>query len=95
VCVVLASGGYPDAYETGKKITLPSDPGPGIILFQAGTGWGEGDSLVTSGGRVMGVTAVREGGGMAAAIAAAYEAVAGVSFDGMHFRHDIGKRALT
>ncbi len=95
VCVVLASGGYPDAYETGKKITLPADPGEGILLFQAGTRRGEGDSLVTAGGRVMGVTAVRPRGGMAGAIAAAYDAVANISFEGMHFRHDIGKRALT
>jgi phosphoribosylamine---glycine ligase len=97
VCVVLASGGYPGAYESGKQITIPA-PGelpPGVMLFHAGTGKGDDGSLVTAGGRVMGVTAVRPPGGMAGAIAAAYEGVRKISFEGMHFRNDIGKRALT
>jgi phosphoribosylamine--glycine ligase len=95
VCVVLASGGYPGAYETGKAITSPgTDETPrGVILFHAGTGSGPGGSLVTAGGRVIGVTAVRPGGGMAETIAAAYDAVGRISFEGMHFRRDIGARA--
>jgi phosphoribosylamine---glycine ligase len=96
VCVVLTSGGYPGHFETGKKITVPGtgETPPGILLFHAGTALGRDGALVTAGGRVLGVTAVRRGGTMAQTIAAAYEAVAGVSFDGIHFRHDIGKGAL-
>ena len=96
VCVVIASGGYPGSYKTGKPISLPG-PGetpPGVHIFHAGTGRGPGGELVTSGGRVLGVTAVRPDGGMAQTIAEAYEAVTLISFDGMHFRHDIGKGAL-
>ena len=95
VCVVLASAGYPGAYETGKPITAPGkdEIPPGILLFHAGTGRGPDGLLVTAGGRVIGVTAVRRGGGMAGTIAAAYDAVGRVSFEGMHFRHDIGARA--
>ncbi len=96
VCVVLASGGYPGRYETGKTITLPgNDETPrGVVLFHAGTGRGPDGSLVTAGGRVMGVTAVRPDEGMASAIAAAYEAAGKISFEGMHFRRDIGARAV-
>jgi phosphoribosylamine--glycine ligase len=97
VCVVLASGGYPGRYETGKTITAPGteETPRGVFLFHAGTGWGPGGSLVTTGGRVMGVTALRREGAMADTIAAAYDAVGRISFEGMHFRHDIGRRALT
>ncbi len=96
VCVVIASGGYPGRYETGKAISLPgpAETPQGVHIFHAGTGRGPGGKLVTAGGRVLGVTAVRPGEGMAETIAAAYEAVRLVSFDGMHFRHDIGKGAL-
>ena len=95
VCVVLASGGYPGTYETGKAITAPgTDETPrGVMLFHAGTGRGPGGSLVTAGGRVIGVTAVGREGGMAETIAAAYEAVGRISFEGMHYRRDIGARA--
>jgi len=96
VCVVIASGGYPGRYATGKTISLPG-PGelpPGVQIFHAGTGRGPGGALVTAGGRVLGVTAVRTDGGIAGSIAAAYEAVRLISFDGMHFRHDIGKGAF-
>jgi phosphoribosylamine--glycine ligase len=95
VCVVLASGGYPGAYEKGKKIAAPGrdETPPGVVLFHAGTGLGPDGSLVTAGGRVIGVTAVRRDGGMAQTIAAAYDAVGKVSFEGMHYRRDIGARA--
>jgi phosphoribosylamine--glycine ligase len=96
VCIVLASGGYPGTYETGKTITAPgADETPrGVVLFHAGTRRGPAGALVTAGGRVIGVTAVRPEGGMAETIAAAYAAVGRISFEGMHFRHDIGARAV-
>lgn len=95
VCVILASGGYPGPYETGKEIHLPAEGEipPDVVLFHAGTGRGESGSLVTAGGRVLGVTSVRRDGSMADSIRAAYEAVSRISFEGMHFRHDIGKGA--
>ena len=97
VCVVLASGGYPGPYERGKPLVIPpsTEIPPDVMLFHAGTAAGPGGALVTAGGRVMGVTAVRRSGGMAEAIAAAYGVVGRISFEGMHFRKDIGKRALT
>ncbi len=95
VCVVLASGGYPDAYASGKIISGVDrvDALPGIVAFHAGTRV-QGDALVTSGGRVLGVTAVRPAGTIADAIRDAYSAVALISFEGMHYRHDIGRRAI-
>jgi phosphoribosylamine--glycine ligase len=95
VCVVLASGGYPDKYETGKEIrglqeleTLPD-----VLAFHAGTRR-EGDKIVTSGGRVLGITAICMSGGLRSTIATAYKAVDKVSFEGVHFRHDIGRKGL-
>ena len=93
VCVVLASGGYPGEYATGRPIsgieaTLAL---PDVVVFHAGTALKEG-RLVTAGGRVLGVTALGET--MAAAIERAYEAVSKIHFDGMHFRRDIGRRAV-
>jgi phosphoribosylamine--glycine ligase len=88
VCVVLASGGYPGKFETGKKITGLAEAGsiPDVEVFHAGTKR-EGDSLVTSGGRVLGVTATAAS--LDAAAAKAYEAVSKIHFDGMHYRKDI------
>jgi phosphoribosylamine---glycine ligase len=95
VCVVLASGGYPDAYEQGKVITGldTAESNPSVHAFHAGTRVDEG-RLVTAGGRVLGITAVRSSGGIAETIRDAYRAVAAVRFDGMHYRRDIGHRAL-
>ncbi|MEM9174503.1 MAG: phosphoribosylamine--glycine ligase [Myxococcota bacterium] len=95
VCVVLASGGYPRGYETGKAITglaaLEGDDD--LVVFHAGTtGSDAGDDFATAGGRVLGLTA--RGADVAEARARAYAAVAGVAFDGMHFRRDIADRAL-
>ncbi len=91
-CVVLASGGYPDAYEKGKLISgldkLPED----IITFHAGTQIRDGE-LVTSGGRVMALTAVADS--LETAIQRIYSSVQTVEFDGMQFRSDIAKRALS
>jgi phosphoribosylamine--glycine ligase len=95
VCVVLASGGYPDRYDTGKEIMgLERIEGsPGIVVFHAGTRR-EKKKIVTSGGRVLGVTAIRKGGTVAEAREAAYEAAGKILFEGMHYRHDIGRKAL-
>jgi phosphoribosylamine--glycine ligase len=92
-CVVLASAGYPGAYETGHPITglEVAARRPGVTVFHAGTARRDG-GIVTAGGRVLGVTAV--GADIAAAVGAAYEAVADIRFEGMHYRRDIGRRAL-
>jgi phosphoribosylamine--glycine ligase len=92
VCVVLASGGYPGKFETGKKIEgLTSiDKSTGVEVFQAGTKR-ELDSIVTSGGRALGVTAA--GDSLRAALKLAYQAVEEIHFDGMHYRKDIGANA--
>jgi len=97
VCVVLASGGYPGKYETGKKITgLPGgDTAGGVAYFHAGTRLGADGSLLTAGGRVIGVTAMEPSPDIPGAIAAAYRAAGGVKFEGIHYRHDIGKGALS
>jgi len=97
VCVVLTSGGYPGKYETGKKINgLPEkDTAGGVVYFHAGTKRDAAGHVVTAGGRVIGVTALESAGNIAGAIDAAYRAAAGVSFEGMHYRHDIGKGALS
>jgi len=92
VCVVLASAGYPGTYETGKEIHgIEKAEAMGATVFQAGTRIHHG-RLETSGGRVLGVTA--SGADLPAAIAAAYEGVRHVQFDGMHYRTDIGKKGL-
>ena len=90
-CVVLASGGYPGAYETGKVIAgldqVPSD----TLVFHAGTTMSD-HSLVTAGGRVLGITAL--GDTIEEAVRRAYQGVDQVDFEGMHFRRDIAHRAL-
>ena len=94
VCVVMASGGYPGSYEKGKKIegldALKSDRD--VVVFHAGTKEDETGAVVTSGGRVLGVTA--HGDNIARAITHAYEAVGMIEFEGMHYRKDIGGKAL-
>jgi phosphoribosylamine--glycine ligase len=97
--VVLASPGYPDTPRTGLSIHglnadggLDADGGlPGVNVFHAGTARRDGQ-LVTAGGRVLGVQA--QAPDISKAIAAAYEAVGRIRFDGVQFRHDIGRRAL-
>ena len=91
-CVILASGGYPEAYEKGKAIDLGgADALNDTWVFHSGTAVKDGH-LVTSGGRVLGVTAT--GGTLKTAIDRAYDAARRVHFDGMFMRSDIGKRAL-
>jgi phosphoribosylamine--glycine ligase len=93
VCVVLASGGYPGEYPTGFPIDgiERAEGHPDVTVFHAGTVWRDG-RLRTAGGRVLGVTAL--GGDIPAAVAAAYAAAAEIRFEGMHYRRDIGYRAL-
>ena len=91
VCVVMASCGYPGPIETGRKITgLPeAEALPDVAVFHAGTKR-EGDSIVTSGGRVLGVTAAADS--LPQAIHKAYEAVGTIHFDGAQCRTDIGAK---
>jgi phosphoribosylamine--glycine ligase len=92
VCVVLTSAGYPGAYETGKEIRgVHMAEALGVTVFHAGTKMAHG-RLETSGGRVLGVTA--SGADLPAAIAAAYEGVRHIEFEGMHYRHDIAQKGL-
>ena len=92
VCVVLTSAGYPGKFEIGKRIegltSITKDTG--VEVFQAGTRQ-ERDSVITSGGRVLGVTAA--GNSLEAALTMTYQAVEKIHFDGMHYRKDIGALA--
>ncbi|MEM2760228.1 MAG: phosphoribosylamine--glycine ligase [Nitrososphaerales archaeon] len=93
VCVVMASRGYPNSYEKGQVITgLDKIITNTVKVFHAGTAVKDG-KIVTSGGRVLGVTAV--GDGIENAIKNAYNAVRKISWDGAYYRTDIGKKALT
>ncbi|MGA2119924.1 MAG: phosphoribosylamine--glycine ligase [Bryobacteraceae bacterium] len=92
VCVVLASGGYPGEFATGKTITgIAEAEATGATVFQAGTRMGP-SSLETAGGRVLGVTASAPT--LAAAIQGAYAGAGKIHFDGMHYRTDIGSKGL-
>ncbi len=92
VCVVLASAGYPGAYESGKAIHgIDKAEATGATVFQAGTRVGA-NGIETAGGRVLGVTA--SGADLPGAIAAAYRGVECVGFEGMHYRRDIGRKGL-
>ena len=92
-CVVLASGGYPVKYEKGKPIRGLSQAAklPDTFVFHAGTKK-DGKQVVTSGGRVLGVTAVADT--LETAVESAYAAAKGITFEGAHMRTDIGQRAL-
>ncbi|MBN1283589.1 MAG: phosphoribosylamine--glycine ligase [Proteobacteria bacterium] len=93
VCVVMASGGYPGSYEKGRRIDGLAAAGDmrDVVVFHAGTR-AEGESVFTDGGRVLGVTAL--GSDMKSAIDRAYSAVEKISWDGAHYRKDIGAKAL-
>jgi phosphoribosylamine--glycine ligase len=91
VGVVLASGGYPAAYEKGKMITGLESLNAETIVFHAGTALKE-DKLLTDGGRVLAIVSC--GNSIADAIQKVYREVLKVSFEGMHYRRDIGSRAL-
>jgi len=92
VSVVLASGGYPGAYEAGKVITGVDEANAidGVTVFHAGTALREDGALVTAGGRVLDVTALAPT--MREARALAYEAVSKISFEGMFYRKDIAAK---
>ncbi|KAF9332190.1 hypothetical protein BGZ91_011800 [Linnemannia elongata] len=89
--VVVASGGYPGAYPTGKEITLQKT-GEDVIVFHAGTSVKE-SKLVTSGGRVLAATGVAKD--LRTAVDKAYEGVGTIAFDQMFYRKDIAHRAFT
>jgi phosphoribosylamine--glycine ligase len=93
VCVVLAAAGYPGSYEKGRPIAgLESlHTWSDGVVFHAGTAKKD-DAFVTQGGRVLGVTGT--GRDLQAALSNTYQAVEKISWPGMHFRHDIGQRAL-
>jgi phosphoribosylamine--glycine ligase len=93
VCVVIASAGYPGSYAKGKTITGigEAEKVPGTNVFHAGTARA-GEEVVTSGGRVLGVTAL--GNDLSQARQRAYEAVERIKFEGAQFRRDIGGRAI-
>ncbi|NTV25075.1 MAG: phosphoribosylamine--glycine ligase [Chlorobiaceae bacterium] len=91
--VVMASAGYPDAYETGREVSI--DPSvadvEGLMVFHAGTKQ-DGERLVTSGGRVLSVTAL--GGNLREALDRAYAGIGMIRFEGACYRRDIGAKAL-
>jgi phosphoribosylamine---glycine ligase len=93
VCVVMAAHGYPEAYERGKGVSGIERAAhmPNVAVFHAGTARQHGQ-LVTNGGRVLGVTA--RAGDLRRAMESAYAAVQAISWDGVHYRTDIGRRAL-
>ena len=92
-CVIMASGGYPDPYQTGEIITGLEDAAAieGVNVFHAGTKQ-DGENIVTDGGRVLCVTAVANG--LHDAIQQTYRGVSAIQFADAHFRNDIGYRAL-
>ena len=93
-CVVMASGGYPQSYKKGIVMEGFDDKGQvdGCFVYHAGTKLSENNEFLTNGGRVIGVTA--KGETLQKALDNAYEGVSKISFEGMHFRKDIGHRAL-
>lgn len=91
-CVIMASGGYPKSYPKGIEINgLTDGQLDGVTVYHAGTKR-DGDKLVTSGGRVLGVTALGET--IEDALAKSYAGVEKIKFDGAHYRKDIGQKAL-
>ncbi len=91
-CVILASGGYPSHYEKGKVMTFPQRLPANVTIYHAGDKLDTEGRLVTSGGRVLGVTAAAPS--LKEALADAYAASETVDFEGKYLRHDIGRRAL-
>jgi phosphoribosylamine--glycine ligase len=91
ICVIVASGGYPDAYPKGKIITGLEQLDNEIVTFHAGTNI-EGSQLVTTGGRVLGLMSTQKN--LKSAIDHVYANISKIHFDGMYYRNDIGHRAL-
>ena len=92
-CVIEASGGYPGSYEKGKRIEGLREDGQadGVTVFHSGTKKTDG-VYYTNGGRVLGITACAPT--LKEALARAYEGVERIAFEGMHYRRDIGAKAL-
>jgi phosphoribosylamine--glycine ligase len=88
-CIVIASGGYPGKFEVGKRIAglTTINQLDGVRVFHAGTNLKDGE-IITSGGRVLGVTAT--GDSLRSALSSAYAAVSTIRFEGMHYRKDVG-----
>jgi phosphoribosylamine--glycine ligase len=91
-CVIAASEGYPGKYPSGRAITGLEHAPDAVKIFHAGTALRE-ETLVTSGGRVLAVAAV--GTDLQEALARVYHALESIHFEGMHYRRDIGWRALS
>jgi phosphoribosylamine--glycine ligase len=92
VGVVMAAGGYPDRYEVGRSISgLDNQLPPGTKVFHGGTK-PEGSAVLTSGGRVLCVTAL--GNSVSEAQALAYRAIEGIHWQDCYYRRDIGYRAI-
>jgi phosphoribosylamine---glycine ligase len=92
LAVVLATENYPTRRDPGIPILQASAMPEDVLVFHAGTRYAEDGSLVTTGGRVMALTGV--GPDLHTALTLAYDAVRRVHFDGVHYRSDIGMRAL-
>jgi phosphoribosylamine---glycine ligase len=92
-CVIAASAGYPGSYETGRRITGLEDAMrvPGVEIFHSGTALVDGQ-YVTSGGRVLGVTAAASD--LHQSLSRVYEALDRIRFEGIYYRRDIGRREL-
>lgn len=88
-CVIMASEGYPVKYEKGYEITIPEELEPNVFVAGAKL---ENGKLLTNGGRVLGVTTVKDT--LGEAVNASYEAVSKIHFQNAYYRHDIGKKAL-
>lgn len=88
-CVIMASKGYPEKYDKGFEIQIPQEIRPNVYVAGAAL---SGEKLVTSGGRVLGVTAVAKT--LDAAIQCSYEKVKEITFDNAYYRNDIGQKAL-
>jgi phosphoribosylamine--glycine ligase len=88
-CLVLASGGYPVSYQKGYPISGLEEAAKSATVFHAGTRLDDNGAILTSGGRVLGVTAT--GATLTDAVTAAYDAAKPIHFQNMHFRTDIGK----
>ena len=89
--VVLASGGYPKQHTNGMRISIDNNFDANVKLFHAGTKK-ENEEILTSGGRVFCMTALGEN--LEIALKNAYNSIPNVSFDGMFYRSDIGKKGL-
>lgn len=88
ICVILTSGGYPDAYEKGKVITGLENLDSDVVVFHSGTKFDK-ENIVTNGGRVIGITA--KGSSVKEASDKVYENIKKINFEGMHYRKDIWK----